>query len=178
MPIQGIKHLSVILIFVTSISLSLSAQKIEKENRIPSDNFPALSTSYLDEHFPGRSHQKLYLQTGSSGLAYEAKFSFEDRQFSILFNENGQWIDTEKEIQEEELPLFVLENMKLTLVQHYDKYIFKRIQKQETVNGIRYEIELKGKSKGEMTLFEYLFDSEGYYINHETIIIENYTNEF
>ncbi|NTW24980.1 MAG: hypothetical protein HGA37_09785, partial [Lentimicrobium sp.] len=130
------------------------------------------------EHFPGRSHQKLYLQTGSSGLAYEAKFSFEDRQFSILFNENGQWIDTEKEIRKDELPLFVSENMKLTLVQHYDKYIFKRIQEQETVNGIRYEIELKGKSKGKMTLYEYLFDSKGYYIRHETIIIENYTNEF
>ncbi len=178
MLLPGANHFSVILIVLTSLSLSLCAQKIEKESRIPYGKFPPQSTSYLDEHFPGRSQQKLYLQTGSSGLAYEAKFSFEERKFSILFSEGGEWIDTEKEIREDELPLFVMENIKLTLVQQYDKYIIKRIQEQETVNERRYEIELKGKSKGEMTLYEYLFDSEGKYIRHETIILESYTNEF
>lgn len=174
----GSNIISFILVLLASVSTSLCAQKVEREKRIPAEAFPPLSSSYLDVHFSGRSHEKLFLQTGSSGLAYEAKFRFEERQFSILFSESGQWIDTEKEIREDELPKHVKDNIMLLLALRYDKFILKRIQEQEFVLGKGYEIELKGKSKGEMILYEYLFDSEGNYIRHETIILEAYTNEF
>ncbi|MFH1120940.1 MAG: hypothetical protein V1775_14075 [Bacteroidota bacterium] len=169
-----------LILLLTIFSNGICAQKVERERRIPSERFPVVSLTFLESGFTGRTHQKLYLETGSSGTAYEAKFEFEKRKYSVKFNENGQWLDTEKEIHEDEILPEVLSciNINLDSGFGFDKFKIKRIQVQNSKYGLRYEIEVKGKSRGKTELYEFLFEADGRYIRHEVILIESYTNEF
>lgn len=156
------------------------AQKVEREKRISGEKFPAAAHRYLEDHFSGRSHQKLYLETGSIGQAYEAKFKAGHSKYSVKFDQNGQWLDTEKEVGEAGL----LPSVKEKILDHlatgmdFRNVRLVRIQEQTSPNGLRYEIELKAKSGGKTALYEFLFDAGGSYLSHEEIIIESYINEF
>lgn len=173
-------YFSVCILLVGVFSLQSQAQKVEKERRISLEKFPATSLKMLDLEFSGRTHQKLYLETGSSGTTYESKFTFGQQKYSVKFFENGQWMDTEKEVPEDGLLPSVKNNIHASLRSDFsfDKFRLIRIQEQTSKEGLRYEIEIKGKSRGITELFEFLFDGDGTYIRHQVIVIDSYSNEF
>jgi len=171
---------SIIILLLSAFSSDTYAQKVERERRITSEKFPTTSMNFLDSAFAERTHQKLYIETGNSGDTYEAKFRYELRKFSVKFYDNGQWLDSEKEISEDELLPDVKNNIFANLRSgfEYDEFKMIRIQEQTSLAGLRYEIEIKGKTRGKTELFEFLFDADGKYIMHEVILIESYSNEF
>lgn len=123
----------------------------------------------------------MYLETGSSGTTYESKFTFGQQKYSVKFFENGQSIDTERNVQEDGLLPSVKNNIHASLRSdfNFDKFRLIRIQEQTSKEkALRYEIEIKGKSRGITELFEFLFDGDGTYIRHQVIVIDSYSNEF
>jgi len=177
---KAINHFIFSILLLCVFSCEAHAQKVEREKRISLEKFPSASLNMLNSEFTGRTHQKFYLESGSSGTTFEAKFRHEQRKYSVKFSENGQWLDTEKEMREEELVMEVRNNILFNLKSgfNFDEFRMVRIQEQLSGEGLRYEIEIKGKSRGKTELYEFLFDAEGKYINHEVILIESYTNEF
>lgn len=171
---------SFFILLLTVFNHGAHAQKVERERRIPSGGFPLVSLTFLDSEFTGRTHQKLYLETGSSDTTYEAKFKYELRKYSVKFYKNGQWMDTEKVIHEDEMTPEVKQRILTNLVSGFNFVDYKllRIQEQKSKDGLRYEIEVKGKSRGKTELYEFLFEGDGSYLKHEVILIESYTNEF
>jgi hypothetical protein len=177
---KAINHFIVSMLLVCVFSFEAHAQKVEREKRISLEKFPSASLNMLNSEFTGRTHEKLYIETGNSGRFYESKFRYQHRKYSVKFYDNGQWLDSEKEIREDELLPAVKKSIHTNLESdhEFDEFKIIRIQEQTSVTGLRYEIEIKGKSRSKTELFEFLFDADGKYIKHEIILIESYTNEF
>jgi hypothetical protein len=81
---------------------------------------------------------------------YEACFKQDSKEQSVVFNANGQVLETEVEITYEELP----QNMRTYLEQHYKRLQVKETAKITDAKGVvTYEAEVKG--------WDLLFDAGG-----------------
>ena len=81
---------------------------------------------------------------------YEAEFKIDRKEVSVVFDQNGQWLATEKEISKKMLPSAVIKSVKDNFV----GYRIDEAEKIEMANGsIYYEVEIeKGKSEWEILL--------------------------
>lgn len=171
-----LKRLPVLLFF--SIFLNLTAQKVEIEKRISLNDFPAGSIEFLKDSFPDCEDIRYYREENSTGISYEAKFDYSGAVYSIEFNNMGEWLDTESVIKVNELGQNILNNMTHYLDNRFSTFRIKKLQKQLSASGIRFEAVIKGRKNGKADFYEFLFDSEGHYLQDETIIFETLSNEF
>ncbi len=150
---------------------TLSAQKVEREKRVDSSEFPSLALDYLDKHFEGRRKVKLYQETSTDSITYEAKLKWNKSRYSVEFFSNGQLMDIEKLINFRDIPSFAKEKITQHWKEHFQKYKITRCQEQTSDKGLRYEIEVNGKDKEGRALYEYLFDEKGAFIQKREILL-------
>lgn len=168
----------IVLLSLLSIFQGLLAQKVEIEKRISSDEFPAKSIEFLKDSFPDGKRIRYYKEISNTGISFEAKFYYSGTLYSVEFNSIGEWLDTELVIKTSDLDKSILSNISEYLNKRFRSYRIKKLQKQYSAAGIRFEAVVKGIKKGKPDFFEFLFDSEGHYLKDEVIIIENLSNEF
>lgn len=171
-----LKFFLVLLCF--SSLLDLRAQKVEIEKRISFDDFPKSATEYLKDSFPDIEDIRYYKEVNSTGLSYEAKFNYSGTLYSVEFDPKGEWLDTEFIVDNKTLDNNFLTNINHYLDHRFSSWKIKKLQKQRSASGIRYEAEIKGRRHGKPEFYEFLFDSEGNYLQDEIIIFEALSNEF
>ena len=174
------KSVTIILLVILCASAfhRLSAQKVEIEKRIPLIEFPASAAVFLKDSFPDCKQMRYYKETNSAGIGYEAKFEYAGTTYSVEFDHNGQWQDTETLVELSQLDTFVQNNIASVLSQKFDSGKVKKLQKQRSSSGIRYEAVIKGRKNGKPEFYEFLFDAEGKYLSEEIIIFETLSNEY
>jgi len=152
---------------------SLQAQKIEHEKRIPPSAFPKSAIQYLNSKFPESRKVKLYKETSTDSITYEAKFKWEKDWYSVEFLPQGDLLDIEKQIKFKDVP----EKTRQRIIDYWDKSLKKfkvtRCQEQTSDEGIRYEIEIKEKNEEETAYFEYLFEKNGDFIQKRKIVLRS-----
>lgn len=158
--------------------LNLPAQKVEIEKRISLNDFPAISSEFLKDSFPDCKDIRYYKQVNSTDISFEAKFNYSGTLYSVEFNPGGEWLDTESVVSFNRLDINILVNINNYLDKRFSSCKIKKLQKQLSASGIRYEAVIKGKKNGKPDFYEYLFDSEGHYLQDEIIIFETMSNEF
>lgn len=168
----------IVLLSLLSFFQSLLAQKVEIEKRISSDEFPSNSIEFLKDSFPDGEGTRYYKEINSTGINYEAKFEYSGTLYSVEFNTNGEWLDTESLVSINKLDMNILNNMNHYLDKRFSSCKIKKLQKQRSSSGIRYEAVIKGRKKGKPEFYEFLFDSEGHYLQDEIIIFEALSSEF
>ena len=150
--------------------MPLHAQKIESEERIDVEQFPDSALFYLIREFPEARKQKYYRETSTAGLTYEAKFCVGKDHYSVEFEPGGQLIDIEKLIEFEGIPAGVRKRIRERWDEDFKKVKVKRCQRQRSRAGIRYEIELRGKGEKGKRDYEYLFASDGRFLQRREIL--------
>ncbi|TGV04860.1 PepSY-like domain-containing protein [Flavivirga rizhaonensis] len=78
---------------------------------------------------------------------WEVDFNKNYQKYSSTFDEQGSWIETEHEIDRNNLPLIILKNLQTC----YDKYDVNEVEFIEPNEREFYEIELEQKLKVSMT---------------------------
>ena len=91
---------------------------------------------------------------------WEAEFKIRKLEYSVLFDQNGRWLETEHAIQKSEVPRQVL----LALAQAFPEHEVEEMESLETPDGQRYEFELEN---GAMKL-EVLMDEQGSILKKES----------
>ena len=91
---------------------------------------------------------------------WEAEFKMDGKEFSANFNENGDLLETESEIENNEVPSRISQVM----AEKYAEAKIKKVFKVERKDGIFYEYEFKlnGNTR------EVLFDSSGNVVKNQT----------
>jgi hypothetical protein len=130
----------ILLTGIAFLTLSVSAQKL-KNSEVPA----TIKTSF----------EKLYPSTKvenweKEGNNYEAEFTKESTEMSVLLGPNGQLIETETEIKPADLPPSVSAAIKKNFAGKTVKEASKIV---DTKGGVTYEAEINGK--------DYLFDING-----------------
>ena len=92
---------------------------------------------------------------------WEAEFTWNEKEYSANFDNQGTWMETEYKISTDEIPVAV----KTTLDEEFTGYTIEESELSETAVGKIYEIELK---KGEEEL-EVTIDMKGNVIQKEQI---------
>ena len=143
------KLLALVICSVFVVGVSAVNQKDEK--------IPAKAKSGFAVKFP--SAQKVKWSVEKPG-EFEAEFTINKVETSALFDEKGNLLETETEINEKELP----KTVKTMLTKDFAEYKFDEIEKVTDSKGVvTFEMEAaKGKDKLEIS-----FDSNGKLLKKE-----------
>lgn len=128
------------------ISQSLWAQKVSKKD-IPVPVQKAFNTAY-----PEATGVKWEKENGN----FEASFERKDSEISVVYDANGTLLETETEIEPNELPAGISDYVKA----HYKGRKIKEASKITDAAGlVTYEAEIKG--------MDLIFDSTGGFLKEE-----------
>jgi len=99
----------------------------------------------------------------SEDKLWEVEYEIGKAEFTSAFDENGKWVETEKEIKFSELP----EAVKATLKADYSDYEVEEVEFVETPKGKFYEGEVELEKDDEEVEFELLFSTDGKEVKKE-----------
>ena len=137
------KHPILLLIALTVVTLSVTAQKEKK--MAP----PAAATTAFGKAFPGAEKVKW----GKEKNDYEAEFVLKGKEMAAVYDNSGVLKETEEDIKIAALPSSVLIYVK----EHYPKAVIKEAAKITMPTGeINYEAEVNKK--------DLIFDASGKFI--------------
>jgi hypothetical protein len=123
--------------------ITMNAQKI-KESEVPA----TIKTAFAKQ-FPGMKVEKWEKENG----AYEAEFDNEKVETSVLFDNNGALLATEKKIEISELPLSVVDYVSKNLTG-------KKIKEASIITDAKETVTYEA----EVDKVDYIFDSKGKFI--------------
>lgn len=165
------------------------AVKKEIEKGISADAFPESGLLFIDA-FKNKKRLRFYEQNTSGELAFESKFVYEDRKFSIEFDTLGLLTNIEVEMEWEEIEEATRQRIEKEFNHHFEHFKLIKIQKKWVHEKeeddfdeddiaeflaefslykndlddmeVAYEIEISGKRPGNrLGLFEVIFDGKG-----------------
>jgi predicted small lipoprotein YifL len=99
----------------------------------------------------------------SEDKLWEVEYEIGEDEFTSAFDENGKWVETEKEIKFAELPLPV----KATIEADYSAYEVEEVEYLQTPDGKFYEVEVELEKDDEEVEFELLFSPDGKVVKKE-----------
>ena len=107
---------------------------------------PAKVKTAFSQKFPNAQNIKWDKENDTE---WEAEFKLNSREYSANFNTDGEWMETEYEIEISELPAPV----KATLDSEYKDFKIEEPEVSETAKGIVYEVTVeKGKVEREVVI--------------------------
>jgi hypothetical protein len=99
----------------------------------------------------------------SEDKLWEVEYEISKDEFTSAFDENGKWVETEKEIKFYELP----EAVKATLKADYSDYEVEEVEFVETPDGKYYEVEVELEKDDKELEFELTISPDGKVIKKE-----------
>ncbi len=132
------KNLLLVSAFATLVSINVCGQADK--------DLPAVVKSAFTQKFPSSTSVKW----GKEGdNEWEAEFKMGGKEYSANFDNKGQWLETEYEISESEIPTAV----KASLDKQFASFKISESEISETVKGKFYEFEIKnGAEKKEVSI--------------------------
>ena len=164
--------------FLLFFQFDLKAQqKYEREFRMKTEMIPQSASRFINS-IASDLKIKWYKEIGLDDVSFEAKFKHDKKKFSVEFDTLGILQDVEFVIKKSEIAPRVLKKIERKLDSLYDKWKFQKIQTHYTGSNsdliksinknkpsetikVSYEIVLKGKSLGNMQLYEITFNDQG-----------------
>ena len=159
------------LVITTGQTTGAFSQKVEIEKRISQEAFPKQALQLVETDYPEAKKLKFYRERSADSTTFEAKFCFEKHRYSVEFNPDGDLLDIEKKIKFKTLPEPTQEAFEAKWSEDFKRFRVSKCQEQTSSKGIRYEIEVKGKSSQGTDFYEYLFESDGTFIQRQKIIL-------
>ncbi len=100
---------------------------------------------------------------GNDDKLWEVEYEIGKDEFTSAFDENGKWVETEKEIKFAELT----KPVKATLKADYSDYEVEKVEFVETPDGKFYEVEVELEKDGKEVKFELLISPDGKVVKKE-----------
>lgn len=114
---------------------------------------PKIVTDTFAKKFPEAKNVKWEFEDDES--VWEADFKLKKIKYSSDFDESGNWLETEREIKETDIPDKVNKALQLYRKENLPKSMIKEAERVETSKGVFYEFELvKNNIKKSLTFSE------------------------
>lgn len=166
------------------LSTAQSTQKIEREEKIAIELFPKTALEFVNTISNSRKKVKFYKETDGDKISYEAKLKYQNRKYSIEFDEQGKIEDVEIQLSKRSIKkkaFLKIENYLDTVAR---KYRIEKVQEQyvgENKTAIQikeqiaqklvdnYELIVAFKNNRKIYRREYLFDNKGNFLSKRDI---------
>ena len=161
-----------------------SQPKKEREEKITVDLFPNNAVEVVRVIGYARKKVTYYRETDGNKISYEAKLKYQDRKYSIEFDENGLLEDVELDSRKRRIPKETLFKISKTLDSIAEKYRVEKVQEQYIAGDQNsqqiqqkiardsldnYELIVAFKDKRKIYRKEFLFDKKGKFISQRDI---------
>ena len=134
------KNLMLITVLSVAFSMQSCAQKSDSKNP-PEKVFSAFKAK-----FPDAKKVEWEMENDSE---WEAEFKLNGKEYSANFSAEGEWLETEYEIKESEIP----SNIRAILNQSFSDYEIEELEVAETPSGKSYKMEIEaGEEEYEVTI--------------------------
>ena len=177
------------LILGICITLHSFSQKAEKKSSIKLKDVPK-SAIYFIKYAVKSETIKWFYEENELSNSFEARFKTKNKNTSVEFNIDGTIKNIEVEISKSKIPSKTRKKIDKYLSIYFSEYKLEKIQKQfiGDSNSLMdqfknksivkkkpslYKIIAIGKSKDELKLMEFLFDSSGFLIGSNTFLEKN-----
>lgn len=122
--------------FIAAIPCAIICLAACQQNETPPENI----TSVFNHKFTDVENVEWEME---SEMEWEAEFEKDGIQHSAVFNLEGEWLETESQIAESEIP----ENIRMMMDENFANYKIEEGEKAETPNGIAYEFEIESNGQ-------------------------------
>lgn len=172
-------------------TMSLNAQKMEREFRIDQTEFPEEALEFLNQLDLPLKKVKWFKEVQEHRTSFEAKIKVEKFLYSIEFDSLGRLEDIEKMVKFNRLPPDIQSVLKQSLRAQLGSYKIVKTQIQFTElrsekvvltelsvqnSSIKYEIELFTKRDASKRLMEYLLSNRGEILSSHEVIVRSSEN--
>jgi hypothetical protein len=175
-------------LFLFTLPIFFSQEKIERESRVKVHQIPELALSFIDSLSIERKI-KWYREEKINGVSFEAKFRMNQTKYSIEFDTLGNVEDIETERKKQSLPESLQATIMSTLKKECLSFKLEKIQLQFSGSRLilfseltqtpapgkpitRYEIVVRCKSVQKTVLYEYLLSETGDVISQFEIVFK------
>lgn len=163
------KNRWLILVAFLGLTITLHAQKYEREARIKASEMPPPALAHLTEVYTERGRTRHYEEQSRHGqeeklqLFYESKFKMKGYRYSVKFDSTGTLYDVERVVAFEQLPSPVQQAVQEDLGNTFKHFRIEKLQEHFEPAGqlTGFEIEIRGKRNGTVGYFEVQYDTNG-----------------
>jgi hypothetical protein len=136
------------LLLITVLSIAIGTQSCEQ--KASGDSTPEKVLSTFNQKFPNAKDVEWEKEDATE---WEAEFNMDGKEYSANFSVNGDWKETEYEIEEADLPA----DIRALLDQNFSDYEIEEAEIAETAAGKSFELAIEvGEEE-----FEVVIDSQG-----------------
>jgi hypothetical protein len=150
----------------------------QNDKKISSEKIPFAISSYIKGEYPQFKKVKYYKETINDTIMYEVELRKKEEKFSLLFYENGQLYEVEKEVKYKELQAEIRKNVEAELASRFLKYKINKVQFVNPHLVNKYEMNVKGKTDKGISYFEIYFNKDGKFIELEEIKLKAIPSAF
>ena len=184
-------RLLITIIFLSGMLHASAQEKMEREFKIKQEQAPAIAKKYIDEVFKGKV--KWYQEYNENGMYYEAKFRKNKKRFSVKFDSTGILYDVEELFKfkstdfsgKSSIETFLenkFQRWKVTKAQYQwigDPAVLRKYLLEEIAPvsiSPNFELVVRGKNKGDIGYFEFIFNESGQLISEKRYADDNLNN--
>ena len=186
------RKLTLIVLITSTFTSAFSQLKFEKESRLKRADIPPSAFELIESlAIPGKI--KWYSEENLTGNSVEAKFRFNEKNYSLEFDTEGNLQDVEITIEIAEIHEGAKENIFKKLESEFSKFSIQKIQAhfpgkspeiltiiknppKKTGNNAKYELVVNGKTGNSTKQYEMVFNSNGVLTATKEIIQKNADN--
>lgn len=178
-----------LMLLITGSNQLFAQDKFEKESRIKQKEVPEKALAFITK-LNINTKVKWYLETSLTKKSIEAKYKYNNLNYSIEFDTLGNIEDVEVEINWEDLSQAIVRVVNKRLSEECFKHKVVKVQQQflgtqqELIDVIanpsdksavetNYELIVKCKTDKDINLFEYLFNNKGNIVSKSKIVFKN-----
>jgi len=186
------RKIILIVLLTTVFTSAFSQLKYEKESRLKRTDIPPLANKMI-ESLAISGKIKWYSEESLTGNTVEAKFRYNEKNYSLEFDNEGNLQDMEITIDTTEIQENVKEIIFKKLESVFNKYSIYKIQvhypgknpeilsiiknpQKETTNNVKYELVVNGKTGNTTKQYEMVFDNNGILTEKKEITQKNADN--
>ncbi len=122
------------LILFTLLSITSSMQSYAQKNN--SEKIPETVLNAFNQKFPNAKKVEWEMENDKE---WEAEFKMNGKEYSANFSVIGEWLETEYEIKESQIP----KEVRSILDQNFKDYEIEEAEITETAAGSSYEFEIE-----------------------------------
>lgn len=167
-------------VLMMSLSVLSLFQAMAQEKRIDKDKVPEVIISHLSKNYPSAKDIDYFKKKESDSIFYEAEFKLNRQEYNLRFSLQGVLRETEREIEWNDLPTLVKENIFAVLNENFRKAKVKSVQEVNPVGVKQYEANVKVKKGGKFAggFYKVMFDATGKMLSIEEVKLNSIESVF
>jgi hypothetical protein len=134
-----------------------------QEKKLEEKKIPVNMITYLKQNYPTAKAKEYYQKKENDTLYYEVEFEVNRQEYNLKFSLSGALLETELEVEFEDITPVTKENIVAVLHEKFKKYRIKKTQelKQGGLNQFELNVKVQKSVAYKSGFYDLLFDSKG-----------------